>query len=444
MKGRIRSMRIRPIALCLGLGITPSLALTAHAGYTVTPLQNEGGAVSLPYAISETNASALSVGYSQTASGGSDAVLWASGVATMLQDYGGQGFDVANAINATGWSVGTSATVSGIGEHAVLWSPSGAATPLVDVGGERFSDPLAINATEWSVGFSDTANGYEAVLWQPSGKALVLQNLTSAHQSDAFAINASEQSVGYSATAKGQAAVLWSSSGIATVLADPGGAHNSAAVAINAKGYSVGYSETASGGYEAVRWSPTTGKATVLHDLGGQGYSQALAENNNGQIIGFSKTMKGEDAVLWSLSPTTGKWIATMLADPGREGFEYAVAINASGQSVGYADIPGGGTEAVLWQPSGKATNLGASAILGSAWSNTQATGINNNGDIIGFGDYKGEIQGFLLTPAAASVSAIPFSATPVPEASTWAMLVVGFGGLGFAAYRRKQNNRCI
>ena len=216
------------------------------------------------------------------------------------------------------------------------------------------------------------------------------------------------------------------------------GAHDSAAVAINASGHSVGYSETPSGGYDAVLWGPK-GKATVLTDLGGQGYSQAVAENNNGWSIGFSKTLKGEDAVLWS---PLGK--ATLLKNPGGQGFEYAVAINASEQSVGYADIPGGGTEAVLWQPSGKATNLGASAILGSAWSNTQATGINNNGDIIGFGDYKGEIQGFLLTPAAASVSAIPFSATPVPEASTWAMLVVGFGGLGFAAYRRKQNNRCI
>ena len=87
--------------------------------------------------------------------------------------------------------------------------------------------------------------------------------------------------------------------------------------------------------------------------------------------------------------------------------------------------------------------NLGA--VLGSAWSDTEAVGINKSGDIFGFGDYQGKIQGFLLTPASvAAVSAIPGSATPVPEASTWAMLVVGFAGLGFAAYRGKQNNRCI
>jgi hypothetical protein len=34
-----------------------------------------------------------------------------------------------------------------------------------------------------------------------------------------------------------------------------------------------------------------------------------------------------------------------------------------------------------------------------------------------------------------------PFSYTPpVPEPSTWAMMLLGFAGLGFVAYRRKQN----
>jgi PEP-CTERM motif len=28
---------------------------------------------------------------------------------------------------------------------------------------------------------------------------------------------------------------------------------------------------------------------------------------------------------------------------------------------------------------------------------------------------------------------------TAVPEPSTWAMMLVGFGGLGFAAYRRRR-----
>jgi hypothetical protein len=63
----------------------------------------------------------------------------------------------------------------------------------------------------------------------------------------------------------------------------------------------------------------------------------------------------------------------------------YAVAINASEHSVGYSKTASGGTEAVLWGPKGAATDLGA--VLGSAWSDTEAVGINNLGDIIGYGD---------------------------------------------------------
>jgi len=64
----------------------------------------------------------------------------------------------------------------------------------------------------------------------------------------------------------------------------------------------------------------------------------------------------------------------------------------------------------VLWSPSGKATDLGA--ILGPAWSRTEAQFINDLGDIAGYGQYKGGFYGLLLTPngvnswALASVSA--------------------------------------
>ena len=79
--------------------------------------------------------------------------------------------------------------------------------------------------------------------------------------------------------------------------------------------------------------------------------------------------------------------------------------------------------------------------ILGSDWTNTEAVGINNFDDIVGYGHYNnGTVDGtfgFLLTPAAVTaVSAIPGSAATAPELSTWAMLVVGFVGLGFAGGR--------
>ena len=119
--------------------------------------------------------------------------------------------------------------------------------------------------------------------------------------------------------------------------------------------------------------------------------------------------------MLWSPS---GK--ATVLQDAGGQGYSYVYAMNDAGWSVGYSfTAPGASSgEAVLWSPSGKATNLGA--LLGSAeW-------INNSGDIIGF---AGGIYGFVLTPDSATAA--------VPELSTWAMMPLGFAGLGFGGHRR-------
>jgi hypothetical protein len=79
-------VRIRPIAFCLGLAATPSVA---HADYAVT----------------------------------------------VLQDIGGQGDSEAEAINASGQSVGYSQiTCSSCNYEAVLWSPSGEATKLQPLG----------------------------------------------------------------------------------------------------------------------------------------------------------------------------------------------------------------------------------------------------------------------------------------------------------------------
>jgi probable HAF family extracellular repeat protein len=86
--------------------------------------------------------------------------------------------------------------------------------------------------------------------------------------------------------------------------------------------------------------------------------------------------------VLWSPS---GK--ATVLQDAGGQGFSQVNAINDAGRSVGYSFTGAlSPTEAALWSPTGKATDLGA--LLGPAWSDTEALGINNSGDIIGFGHY--------------------------------------------------------
>ncbi len=135
-----------------------------------------------------------------------------------------------------------------------------------------------------------------------------------------------------------------------------------------------------------------SGTATVLADAGGAGFSYATAINKAGQSVGESYINLNTgraDAVLWSPTGT-----ATVLQGAGGHS-SWANAINNAGQSVGVSQTASGDYEAVLWSPKGTARDL--DNILGSAWSNTQAVGINGYGDIIGLGDYQGQIQAFLL-----------------------------------------------
>jgi hypothetical protein len=47
-----------------------------------------------------------------------------------------------------------------------------------------------------------------------------------------------------------------------------------------------------------------------------------------------------------------------------------------------------------------------------------------------------------LLVDDKGHFSSVTFDATPaVPEASTWAMMILGFAGVGVLAYRRRRND---
>lgn len=135
---------------------------------------------------------------------------------------------------------------------------------------------------------------------------------------------------------------------------------------------------------------------------GASGCGRPNAINDAGKSIGVSELSGFQDVVLWSPSGQ-----ATVRENPGGIGpsvQSQALAIIASGWSVGFSYNQTGTQDAVLWSPSGKVTNLGA--VLGSAWTDTEAVGINNRGDILDSGDYDGGHCGFLLAPVSASESA--------------------------------------
>jgi probable HAF family extracellular repeat protein len=88
-----------------------------------------------------------------------------------------------------------------------------------------------------------------------------------------------------------------------------------------------------------------------------------------------------------------------------------AIGINDAGQVVG-ASLDGYGRDHATEWSGGRIINLGI--LLGAKFS--EAVGINDAGEAVGF-----------------SGNDVP---APAPESSTWAMMLLGFAGLGLVGYR--------
>jgi hypothetical protein len=61
-------------------------------------------------------------------------------------------------------------------------------------------------------------------------------------------------------------------------------------------------------------------------------------------------------------------------------------------------------------------------------WDLEVAYDINNRGQITGWGFFNGATRAFLLNPIK-----------PIPEPSTWAMMMLGFATVGSAARTRRR-----
>jgi probable HAF family extracellular repeat protein len=80
-----------------------------------------------------------------------------------------------------------------------------------------------------------------------------------------------------------------------------------------------------------------------------------------------------------------------------------AQAINSTGREiVGTSTVPSGGGYLVYHAfvyGAGRMADLNKLIPAGSGWVLQSATGLNDAGEIVGYGTYKGQLRGFLLTP---------------------------------------------
>ena len=160
----------------------------------------------------------------------------------------------------------------------------------------------------------------------------------------------------------------------------------------------------------------------MLQDVGGQGFDQPFAMNGTDESVGYSAIPDGYEAVLWSSSGT-----ATVFKDIGGQSFSIALAVNASGDSVGYSDTASGSTEAVLWSPDGE-RNKPRPPCSGPPGATPRPWGSTKPAILSGLATTRARLRRF---------SARRSRHARARELSTWAMLVAGFIGLGFAGRRR-------
>ena len=338
--------RLRCLTGLLSIAIP---ALLNAQTYKITDLGTLGGTESIATAI---NASGQITGGSTNASGAYHAFLWANGTMKDLGTLGGP--------SSQGQSINRSGEIAG---YAQL--------PPVPAKGGYSRGPVSFYSA-----FTDT-NGTMTALGPVGGVA--------------YGINDSGEVIGEG----GSSALLWSN-GNSTDLGSLGGTSGTTQpTAINNAGEVVGYSYLPDGNFRGFYW--INGVMTALGTLGGD-WSQAYGINSAGQITGTAYTKGNLGAHAFLCGNGAMKDLGTL-----GDAYSTGTSINTNGVVVGYASVPDSSEtlvyHAFLYSGS-KMQDLNKLIPAKSGWVLTQANGINDSGEIVGYGMINGQEHGFLLTPS--------------------------------------------
>jgi probable HAF family extracellular repeat protein len=326
----------------------------------------------------------------------------ASYTITDLGSFGG--ITGANSINnhgqVTGYSYLDSSSTSSIC-HAFFYSSG----TLTDLGTD--------GSYAWDI------NDDGQVVGSIGDKAFLYENkqisLLGGISSNASAINDKGQIVGwsYNTTAMNTHAVLFHD-GTFTDLGTLDGL-DSYARDINSHGQIVG-SSSKNAYLHAFLYDDE--KMIDLGTLGGS--CQAFALNNLGDVVGYSDTNEGTHGFLYRNSAMT---------DLGTLGgaFSNANDINDDGHIVGCSETANNRTHAFLISTK-IMIDLNNLIASDSGWELMSAEGINNCGQIVGYGIHNGNPRAFLLTP--------------IPEPSSFTLGITCVIGFLFLTWFQRQRNQ--
>ncbi len=170
------------------------------------------------------------------------------------------------------------------------------------------------------------------------------------------------------------------------------------ALGLNNNGVAVGASYAFGLGH-ATKWTRTKNGWTIegLALLPGGDYSIAYAVNDAGIIVGMAE---GSDGLRHA-----AQWVGNKVVDLGVYPGEHtdAKAINNSNQVVG--ETWGIGLTRAFLSHDGQIVDLNDQIPPDTGWDLRSATGINDDGQIAGYGALGGFFHSYLLTPVAATLT---------------------------------------
>ncbi len=288
---------------------------------------------------------------------------------------------VAQAINNPGHVVGY--WVRDIGTAAFLYRSNQVFE--ITALGTNANFALSINDEGQVVGHSWLTNEFRAFHFD--GTNVVGLGDWGGTNTYATGINASNRISGFAETTNGVLGIYFD--GQPYDIGSLGG--NTYAYGLNATGVIVGASIT-NGELHAFRHdSSGIQDLNALFPEGGITLTAARAVNASGNIAGWGITNGITQPFLIT---DTNLTLIPLLTD-STNGFAYA--INASDSVVGTGETTNG-NRAFLWRE-GNLLDLNDCIATNSGWILREATGINDNGQIVGWGHVNGEIHAFLLTP---------------------------------------------
>jgi probable HAF family extracellular repeat protein len=318
---------------------------------------------------------------------------------TNLGTFGGSN-SLAYALNNAGSVVGVARTTPGDVLQAFRTDAAGLIQPVAPLAPGSHSVARAVNDGGQVAGHLNN----RAFRADASGMMTSLGGLDGV-ESGAYGMNGLGQVVGYigypapteddNTTTR---AFRTDAVGVMTKMGTLGGV-NSWALGINDAGLIVGYADDARGRQRAFR----TDAAGVLHDLGTLGgpSGRARAINAAGQTVGNADTAAGSSHAF--RTDTAG-----LLYDLGTlgGGDSTAIAINDLGAVVGTSAVPGGVTPAnpfgytpFVYDDARGMRDLNELIAADSGWFLVEVAGINDRGQIAGYGVINNQTRAFLLTP---------------------------------------------